>query len=182
MDCSNNQWGACTRRPQMPQPPCMNTNCGCDCSESLRPTRPICSGMSAPIMPLPEVMPPVREPRMREKESAMTMREERMPEQGRRMPMREERMPERERRMPMSEERMPERGWTMPMREERMPEQGCRMSRREDQMAILSGLPIGMAYVPWQRWCQTYPMEQALDRGTIFPELDLPFVMGRCRG
>ncbi len=41
-------------------------------------------------------------------------------------------------------------------------------------------IPTGMGYVPPQQWGQTYTMEQALDRGTIFPELDLPFVMGRC--
>ncbi len=40
--------------------------------------------------------------------------------------------------------------------------------------------PPGMGYVPWQTWQQTYPFEQAFDRGTIFPELDLPFMMGRC--
>lgn len=39
--------------------------------------------------------------------------------------------------------------------------------------------PLAMGYVPWQQWQQTYSMEQALSRGTIFPELDLPFVMGR---
>lgn len=50
---------------------------------------------------------------------------------------------------------------------------------RQDHMA---GMVIGMGYVPWQRWRQTYPLAQAFQRGTIFPELDLPFVMGRCRG
>lgn len=35
--------------------------------------------------------------------------------------------------------------------------------------------PIGMGYIPWQMWRQTYPLEEALNRGTIFPELDLPF-------
>ena len=40
--------------------------------------------------------------------------------------------------------------------------------------------PIAMAYVPWQVWEQPYPLEQGFNRGTIFPELDLPFVMGRC--
>ena len=39
---------------------------------------------------------------------------------------------------------------------------------------------IAMAYVPWQVWEQPYPLEQGFNRGTIFPELDLPFVMGRC--
>lgn len=41
--------------------------------------------------------------------------------------------------------------------------------------------PVAMAYVPWQRWQQVYPVEQAFCRGTIFPDLDKPFVMGRCR-
>lgn len=41
--------------------------------------------------------------------------------------------------------------------------------------------PVGMGYVPWQQWQQTYSLEQGLNRGTIFPDLDLPFVMGRCR-
>ncbi len=45
----------------------------------------------------------------------------------------------------------------------------------------MSGMPIGLGYVPWQRWGQTYPLSQGFERGTIFPELDMPFVMGRCR-
>ena len=40
-------------------------------------------------------------------------------------------------------------------------------------------MPIGMGYVPWQQWNQIYPLEQGFRRGTIFPELDMPFVMGR---
>ncbi len=40
--------------------------------------------------------------------------------------------------------------------------------------------PVGMGYVPWQQWQQTYPLEQGFSRGTIFPDLDLPFAMGRC--
>lgn len=38
--------------------------------------------------------------------------------------------------------------------------------------------PLAMAYVPWQHWCNTYEPAVALDRGTIFPELDLPFLGG----
>lgn len=38
--------------------------------------------------------------------------------------------------------------------------------------------PLAMAYVPWQRWCETYEPATALHRGTIFPELDLPFLGG----
>lgn len=38
--------------------------------------------------------------------------------------------------------------------------------------------PLAMAYVPFQRWCNTYEPAEALSRGTIFPELDLPFLGG----
>lgn len=41
--------------------------------------------------------------------------------------------------------------------------------------------PIGMGYVPMQRWETPYSMAQSLQRGTIFPSLDDPFMMGRCR-
>ena len=43
------------------------------------------------------------------------------------------------------------------------------------------GQVVAMAYVPWQRLEQVYEVEDGFCRGTIFPELDLPFVMGRCR-
>lgn len=39
----------------------------------------------------------------------------------------------------------------------------------------LDMLPLAMAYVPMQQWNETYDVEKALMRGTIFPELDLPF-------
>lgn len=42
--------------------------------------------------------------------------------------------------------------------------------------------PIAMAYVPWQYWTETYPLERALRAGTIFCELDKPFTGRRaCR-
>ncbi|MCI8984022.1 MAG: spore coat associated protein CotJA [Hungatella sp.] len=40
--------------------------------------------------------------------------------------------------------------------------------------------PVAMAYVPWQQWQQTYSLEKGFERGTIFPDLDLTFNMGRC--
>lgn len=45
----------------------------------------------------------------------------------------------------------------------------------------LAGLPLAMGYVPMQQWGQTYELSQGFQRGTIFPDLDLPFIMGRCR-
>lgn len=40
--------------------------------------------------------------------------------------------------------------------------------------------PIAMAYVPYQQWGETYSHQDALCRGTIFKELDLPFAGGDC--
>lgn len=98
MDCSNNQWGGCLRRPQMPQPPCMNTD----------------FPSQNPAMPLDT--------------SCLS---------------------------------------------------NCKMPKIQPEFG--AGMPIGMGYVPWQRWCPIYPMDRAIERGTIFPELDLPFTRGRCR-
>jgi hypothetical protein len=42
-------------------------------------------------------------------------------------------------------------------------------------MDVLGQFPIAMAYVPWQRFGQTYDLSKALCVGTIFPELDKPF-------
>jgi alkylhydroperoxidase/carboxymuconolactone decarboxylase family protein YurZ len=38
--------------------------------------------------------------------------------------------------------------------------------------------PLAMAYVPFQQWGETYGDDEALSRGTLFPELDLPFLKG----
>lgn len=33
-----------------------------------------------------------------------------------------------------------------------------------------------MAYVPWQKWEKMYDEQKALEVGTVFPSLDLPFL------
>lgn len=41
--------------------------------------------------------------------------------------------------------------------------------------------PLAMAYVPWQHFNGIYDnLDEALDTGTIFPELDKPFTGRRC--
>ena len=41
--------------------------------------------------------------------------------------------------------------------------------------------PLAMAYVPWQYFTTVYEPDRALEVGTIFPELDKPFLAGgRC--
>ena len=46
---------------------------------------------------------------------------------------------------------------------------------------FLGSLPIAMTYTPMQQWKTTYTLEGGLQRGTIFPELDLPFEGGMRR-
>ncbi|MGN0159742.1 MAG: spore coat associated protein CotJA [Brotaphodocola sp.] len=119
MDCSNNQPGVWTRRPQV-QPPYGNTNFGCP-SVTLYPQMP--SETSRPDRNYSNVMP------------ASSLR-----------------------------------------RRERSGQTSCMTQPKDD----FSNMPIGMGYVPWQRWGQVYSLKQGFDRGTIFPELDFPFTMGRC--
>lgn len=47
----------------------------------------------------------------------------------------------------------------------------------------LSGMPIAMAYVPWQEWRALYEAEKGFHCGTIFEELNKPFrgIGGCCR-
>ncbi len=40
---------------------------------------------------------------------------------------------------------------------------------------ITDNFPLAMAYVRWQRLDNMYQPEMALDRGTLYPELDKPF-------
>lgn len=48
--------------------------------------------------------------------------------------------------------------------------QKCRANYDMDDMAL------AMAYVPWQRFDQVYEPDKALKYGTIFPELNKPFL------
>lgn len=47
---------------------------------------------------------------------------------------------------------------------------GC---RREDS---LYGMPLAMAYVPWQTWGEIYDVCEGFQTGTIFEELNKPFL------
>lgn len=44
--------------------------------------------------------------------------------------------------------------------------------------AFPENTPIAMAYVPLQKWEQPFAENVALEKGTIFPSLDLPFKGG----
>ena len=45
-----------------------------------------------------------------------------------------------------------------------------------DASAFPAETPIGMAYVPVQKIKTVYEPEMAYNRGTLYPELDLPFM------
>lgn len=52
------------------------------------------------------------------------------------------------------------------------------MSEKCDDISIFTNQPISfaMAYVPYQSWNRTYEPIVGFERGTIFPELDKPFL------
>ncbi|MBR1384475.1 MAG: spore coat associated protein CotJA [Ruminococcus sp.] len=57
--------------------------------------------------------------------------------------------------------------------EETKPEAGaCPMPKT----ILPEELPYAMAYVPFQQWQKPYDSDAALQRGTIFPALDKPFI------
>jgi hypothetical protein len=51
---------------------------------------------------------------------------------------------------------------------------------QERPVPVMSGVfpektPLAMAYVPYQVFDKVYEADEAICRGTLFPELDLPF-------
>lgn len=52
----------------------------------------------------------------------------------------------------------------------------------DNPMEKIDSYALAMAYVPWQKFCETYDLEKAFCTGTIFPELDKPFMRARCSG
>lgn len=46
----------------------------------------------------------------------------------------------------------------------------------------LHGMPLAMAYVPWQTWQNICDLDKALSIGTIFQDLYYPWEVGRCSG
>lgn len=61
---------------------------------------------------------------------------------------------------------------------------GCGMEDKMDGCDIgsehVDKMMPAMAYVPWQQWKDVYDIEDALCHGTIFEELNKPYI-GRCR-
>lgn len=49
-------------------------------------------------------------------------------------------------------------------------------STSDDMTAFPAQVSVGMAYVPYQVWQNVYDPQVAIERGTIFEELDKPFI------
>ncbi len=61
----------------------------------------------------------------------------------------------------------------------------CACADREspNTLEACAAMVVAMAYVPWQQLETVYEPEQGFSRGTIFPELDKPLMVGgNCRG
>ncbi|MDE5700460.1 MAG: spore coat associated protein CotJA [Lachnospiraceae bacterium] len=57
------------------------------------------------------------------------------------------------------------------------------MQEWKPQMSYMEKFPVAMAYVPWQRNCNMYEnLDEAFKTGTIFPELNKPFLGRRVKG
>lgn len=59
----------------------------------------------------------------------------------------------------------------------------CNTGCMDSQWANIDTFPVAMGYVPWQFWETTYEPDKALEVGTIFPELNKPFLgwKGACK-
>ena len=53
--------------------------------------------------------------------------------------------------------------------------------RKYPKHTMPDNFKIAMSYVPYQTLGEIYSEEAALFSGTLFPELDKPFMKGRCR-
>lgn len=53
---------------------------------------------------------------------------------------------------------------------------GCAMSKGDCSIFTQQPISYAMAYVPYQSWERLYDPAIALDRGTVFPCLDKPFI------
>lgn len=159
MNQNSNSRCGCFCRPQIPTPPCINTDCRCDCHNRCD----MCGGTFMPSPPPMPPLPPVR-PAAPPNSSCNTPAP---------APVKKP-----------DKHPAPPAFTSLPANVTPAPSGGCGCDSSSSPLIPNKNgdnMPIGMAYVPWQKWGQTYSMEQGFARGTLFPDLDLPFVMGRCR-
>lgn len=54
----------------------------------------------------------------------------------------------------------------------------CACTQTETAVQPCADMVVAMAYVPWQQLETVYEPENAFVRGTLFPELDKPLMVG----
>ena len=64
----------------------------------------------------------------------------------------------------------------------RQPAESMQNMQSTQSMPNMQPMALAMAYVPWQRWTEPYPLEDGFERGTIFPDLSMPFEGRRMGG
>ena len=220
MNPNNNQRCGCPCRPQIPAPPCMNTDCGCGrCSNMPMPSSPCmppqppACNMTPPTVHLhvacqdssPQPMPASPASGPQQISTGLGSMPQQIPSGAgsapQPMPAKASSAPQQisagagaaSQQIPGNSGNSLSGQQTFPpaMQPSSTPAHshnpasvtscGCGSGNPIVPDADLGRMPIGMGYGPWQTWGQTYPMEQGFVRGTLFPDLDLPFLMGRCR-
>ena len=69
-------------------------------------------------------------------------------------------------------------GMILHEREASLSQMNMSYNGKNEMSGFPKNTPLAMAYVPFQQWSDTYDDDKALARGTLFPELDLPFSRG----
>lgn len=52
------------------------------------------------------------------------------------------------------------------------------VARNAEPAVDCDAMTVAMAYVPWQRWSTVYEPDTAFMQGTLFPDLDKPWLAG----
>lgn len=64
-----------------------------------------------------------------------------------------------------------------------MLEGGYKVDKRAQSTGIeFLNMRLARAYIPFQFYTDAFPLEEALQKGTLFPELYRPYVAGVCCG
>ena len=58
----------------------------------------------------------------------------------------------------------------------------CKTEPYKQNCQCLDELPLGIAYVPWQKWKNVMCPKDGMEHGTIFADLVLPFYGCNYRG
>lgn len=58
--------------------------------------------------------------------------------------------------------------------------QTARTGERYPRYESVKDMTVAMAYVPWQQFGEVYEPDKGLKIGTIFPELNKPFIGRGC--